>query len=270
MVQGRIKTISLLTILLTISLAVVSFLGAFDVNTYEREVQSMAAQGIGQDLVDLFMVVPLLVITLLYMLKGSNIAKLLHAGTVFYILYSFAVYSFGIHFNNLFLLYCLILGLSFYTFILDTNELLNMKIFPGNTEKIPVKGIAIFMILTAVMFYLLWLKDIVPAMIHNTVPKSVSDYDLLVNPVHVLDLSIALPALIISGVLILKKNRYGFIFAPVLLVFVIILTIALAGMVAVMSHRGVMDDTSLMGIFIALSIISGIFLYTILRTVKNE
>ena len=54
----QIKIITLLTLILALALAVVSFFGAFAADTYTRDAASMAAQGQGQDLVDLFLVVP--------------------------------------------------------------------------------------------------------------------------------------------------------------------------------------------------------------------
>jgi hypothetical protein len=48
--QSRI--IIVLSVLLAISLALVSYYGAFVPSTYERDAASMAAQGMGQDIVD--------------------------------------------------------------------------------------------------------------------------------------------------------------------------------------------------------------------------
>ena len=42
---------------------------------------------------------------------------------------------------------------------------------------------------------------------------------LFTNPVHVLDLSILLPALALSGVLLLRRRAAGFLLAPLLLGF---------------------------------------------------
>ena len=97
------KTLRILTILLAISLAVVSIAGAFFSGTYERDAASMAAQGAGQDLVDLFLVVPMLIITFFYASKGKRVASLLYGGILFYIMYSFIIYCFGVHFNQFFL-----------------------------------------------------------------------------------------------------------------------------------------------------------------------
>ena len=77
----------------------------------------------GQDIVDLFIVVPLLILSLVFVRKGKVNSYFIFSGILFYILYSFFIYSFGVHFNNLFLLYCLTLGTSLYTFIIMVVQL---------------------------------------------------------------------------------------------------------------------------------------------------
>lgn len=97
------KIIRILTVSLAVCLAIVSFYGVFVPGTYERDAASMAAQGVGQDMVNLFFVLPLLLLTLFIMIKGHKVALLIYGGTLFYLLYSFVIYSFGVHFNILFL-----------------------------------------------------------------------------------------------------------------------------------------------------------------------
>ena len=115
---------------------------------------------------------------------------------------------------------------------------------------------------------MLWLRDVLPAILNNTIPETISDYDLLVNPVHVIDISFALPGLIITAVLLLKKHNVGYILAPVALVFIIILTIALAAMVIMTRIKGISEDVSIAVIFIILSVISIAFLWAFLRKIK--
>jgi hypothetical protein len=249
------------------SLAVVSIFGAFDAVTYERDTPSMAAQGAGQDLVDLVFVVPLLVISLIFMLRNSRIASFIFSGTVFYLLYSFCIYAFGVHFNKFFLLYCLILGCSLYLFIIVILNLAKMDVQDWFGKKVPIRLTGVYLLLISALFYMLWLKDIIPAVLKNTIPKNVSDYNLLVNPVHVLDLSIALPGLVLTSVLLMKKRKLGYILAPVLLVFVIILTIALAGMVMMTKARGITEDLSIAIIFTVLAVISIVLLYLFLKNI---
>ena len=228
----------------------------------------MAAQGIGQDIVDLFLVVPAVIITLVLMRKNRRIATLIYGGLIFYVLYSFIIYSMGVHFNFMFLVYCFTLGTASYVFIFYFYALSRVNVKDWFNEKTPNQGLAILFIIVASMFYMLWLKDLIPSVINNEVPKSVSDYDLLVNPVHVIDISFALPGLIIASVLLLKKHSLGYILAPVVLVFIIILTIALAAMVIMTRIKGISEDATIAIIFILLSFVSIGFLWAFLRKIK--
>ena len=264
-----LKIITFLSLILTVSLAVVSYSGTFVPTTYERDAPSMAAQGIGQDMVDLFLVVPLLLFSLFLVHRKNRVAYFIFAGTLFYIIYSFVIYSLGVHFNRLFLWYCLTLGLSLYAFLLTVIQLNQMEVESWFNPKLPVKIIGGYLIFVAVLFYLLWLKDVVPAILNNTIPQTVSDYNLLVNPVHVLDLSIVLPGFLITAILLIKKHRLGFVFAPIALVFILILTIALIGMVVMLRVKGISDETSVAGIFAFLAMISLIFLVLFFRNLRN-
>lgn len=261
------KAIIILSTVMAMALAIVSIFGAFDAVTYERDAASMAAQGAGQDLVNLVLVVPLLVFSLIFMLRNSRTAYIIFGGTVFYILYSFCIYAFGLHFNKFFLMYCLILGSSLYSFILVILELTRMDVQNWFGEKAPIRLTGVYLIFISALFFMLWLKDIIPAVLNNSIPKNVSDYNLLVNPVHVLDLSVVLPGLAVAAVLLMKKRRLGFVLAPLMLVFLIILTIALAGMVMMTKARGITEDTSITIIFIVLAVISIVILYHFLKNI---
>ncbi|MBN2029305.1 hypothetical protein JW824_03575 [bacterium] len=266
----QIKLISILTIILALSLGVVSYFGTFVSRTYERDATPMAVQGMGQDIVDLFLVVPLLLGTLVLTWKHNKASFFLFGGTVFYILYSFFIYAFGVHFNELFLLYCLTLGTSLYLFILIMIELNKMDVQTWFSNKIPVKTISVYLIVTAIMFYMLWFKDIVPAVLTNTIPDSVADYDLLVNPVHVIDISFALPGLIITAILLFKKQKLGFILTPIFLIFIIMLAIALIGMVVMLKIKGINDTVTIAIFFIIMSILSTVLLIKYFKTIMGD
>ena len=113
------------------------------------------------------------------------------------------------------------------------------------------------------------MKDIIPAIIKNDVPASVSDFNLLVNPVHVIDISFVLPGLIISAVLLMKKSNLGYILGPISLVFIIILAIALAMMVIMMKVKGISEEASVIGIFVFLAFVSLIFLILFFMRIKR-
>src|ERR1035437_1665251 len=165
--------ILLLSLPLAILTALVSYAGVFVESTYARENTLYAAQGIGQDIVNLFIVVPILLIAAFFAWRKSKLGLLVWSGAVFYLAYSYTIYSFGLHFNNLFIEYCLILGLSFYSLMYFVISSLNENVSEWFATKVSTKSTGIFLIVIAVLFYFIWLSEIIPAMLINTIPKRI-------------------------------------------------------------------------------------------------
>ncbi len=197
----------------------------------------------------------------------DDIARLLYAGILFYIMYSFVIYCFGVHFNRFFLLYCFTLALSLYSFILVMSGF-GREDVAAWFDHAAAKGVSIYIFIVALVFYGLWLKSIVPALISDTVPADVTDNDFLVNPIHVIDLAFALPGLILGSVLLWRKQSMGYVIASVSLVFMVFLTIALAAMVVMLSIREINEDYSVAVVFGILSVLSLFFGIILFRKIK--
>ena len=260
--------ILLLSVPLTILTAIVSYSGIFIESTYARENMLYAAQGIGQDIVNLFIVVPILLIAAIFAWRKSKLGFLIWSGAIFYLAYSYTIYSFGLHFNNLFIAYCLILGLSFYSLIYFVIISLNENVSEWFTKGFSTKSTGIFLIVIATLFYFIWLSEIIPAILINATPKSIIESGLLINPVHVLDIAICLPALIITGITLIKKKNIGFLLAPTMMIFCIFMSIAIEAMVFVMKTKGFDANISLAIVFGLITLISSIFLSQYLRKLK--
>jgi len=269
MMDNYMKVILFLTLVLAAFLTAVSLAGAFDPATYARETASLAAQGRGQDLVNLFLVVPLLAISVLRMRKGSRIAQILLTGTVLYVFYSFVIYSFGIHFNHLFLCYCAVLGLSFYVLVWIIRGMSGQDFGKWFGSRMPARATGVFLLIIAVLFYMTWLRDTLPAVFNRTVPHSVSDNNLLVNPVHVMDMAVVLPGLMIAGIWLVRRQSPGYFLGPVLLVFIILMAVALAGMVLYSSVQGISGDASIASIFVVMAAAGGLFFILALKNMKT-
>ena len=260
--------ILLLSVPLAILTAIASYAGIFVESTYARESTLYASQGIGQDIVNLFIVVPILLISSFYASRKSKPGLLVWSGAIFYLAYSYTIYSFGLHFNQLFILYCAILGLSFYSFvyfILSAHKVNTAELF---SDKISTRSTGVFLIVIAVLFYFIWLSELIPSINQNVTPKSVIESGLLINPVHVLDLAICLPALLLTGIALIKKRSIGFLLAPAMLIFCIFMAIAIAAMVLVMKSKGLDTDFVLFTIFGIITVISIFILVRYVRTLK--
>ena len=82
----------------------------------------------------------------------------------------------------------------------------------------------------------------------------------MVNSYHVIDIVFALPGLLITAILLMKKHHLGYILTPICLVFIFLMAFALAVMVIMMKINGIADDISIAVIFVILAIISVLFL----------
>ena len=256
-----------LTLPMLALMGLVSWIGFFNEGTYARELPSFAAQGAGQDFVNLFMGAPIMLLALFWMRKGSKTASWIFAGMAFYYMYSYIIYVFGLRYNGLFLAYCFILALSTYILVFWIQFNARKDVSTWFRKAPPVKSTGIFLLFIAVLFYLLWLKDIVPPLVRGEVPAYVIENNYVINPVHAVDLSFVLPGLIIVSILLFRRHQLGLLLAPVILVFLIILTIALAAMILVVYNRGIEDSAVLVYIFGILALAAGIILLLYLRRV---
>ena len=263
--KGSSPLLGILTGVLVVALIIVSYYGAFVPGIYAYENTSFAVQGIGQDVFDLLIVVPVLLISLTLKISGSKTGYFVFGGSVLYTLYSFFIYSFGVHFNQLFLLYCIILGASLYTFILLIFESGQLNLKEALHPQAPVKTIGVYFISIALLFYALWLKDIIPALLTDSTPKDIVDNQLITNPVHVMDIAIMLPGLIFVAILLIRKHPIGILLTPFCLVFTILLAMALLSMVIMLNIKGINEDLSVAGIFVGLSVISLVLLFLFLK-----
>lgn len=180
---------------------------------YGRETTVLADAATAQDLVDLLLVAPLLVILGRRAHRGHVRAYLGWLGCLMFTVYNYAIYAFSVHFGPLFLVWVAVLGLATFALIggLATADMTAVKErFAGGSLRWP----AWFLIAVAVLFALLWLSEIVPDVLAGAASRSASAWRIPTNPVHVLDLAFFLPAAAISGSLLLRRHPLGYTTAP--------------------------------------------------------
>jgi len=226
------------TIPIAVTMAMSSVAGAFG-SAYARETASWAAQGAGQDLANLFVVLPFFVVAAAFARRGSLRAYLLWLGALFYIVYSYVLYAFCVHFNAWFLAYVATLGVSFYALVGALASTDSAVAREALRRVRRTRGISVLLMVIGAGFAAIWLSDVVPAMARGTAPASADEVGLPVNPIHVLDLAFALPGLVITGVLLRKRRTYGLLFAVPCATFVMLMGVAILAMAWTMAARGV-------------------------------
>ncbi|MCK9442634.1 MAG: hypothetical protein M0Q13_14590 [Methanothrix sp.] len=258
-----------LSVFVSILVTITSLSGIFLEKTYFRETEAWAVQAIGQDYANLAVVILLLVSTY-YVSKNSLRAYLVWLGAYIYLIYAFAIYAFSVHFNSLFLIYIIILGVSFYTLVggltaVDATSL--STYFLTNTKS---KIVSALLMIIGILFGLLWLSEIVPSILSNKIPPSLVETGLWVNPVHVLDLAMILPGMIITSVLLWRRNMLGFLLAVPLMVFSVTMGAGIISMFIISAIKG-MPSSLPAGMIIGLiMLLSMYFSYLFLREVKES
>jgi hypothetical protein len=252
------KTFITLITLLAVSVTVSSIGGILMDDMYIRETANWRAQSIAQDIVDLVLGVPLLLYAALSWRTGKRTSLFLLAGTLLFFLYTFIIYTFDVHFNRFFLLYCLSLGLTFYTLMyvilsLKHDELKNWF----DTSKKATYA-TIFMYVVTFVFYFLWLSSIVPPMLRGEIPKELIEVGLPTNPVHIIDLVFFLPSLIIIAIMMKKGKWQAYFAAASFMVFSVVMALSIAGLIIYMELTGVGTGYGVAIAMFALALASGL------------
>ena len=151
-------------------------------------------------------------------------------------------------------------------YFLFSNRIANAKKYLVNKSVIHFVGI--YFIVISVLFYFLWLSEIVPAVIQNTLPGSIVETGLFTNGVHVIDLAVFLPGTFIIGVFLLKRISLAFTLTPVILTFFILMDITIGTLAVVMKMKGVESNLVVSAIMSLLALFSLILLIWYLKALK--
>lgn len=214
-------------------------------------------QALAQDVANLALASPALLILAALALRSSLRAYLLWLGVLTFTVYNYFIYAFSIPFGPLFLLWVAVLGLCLYAMIGGVTMIDHTATAARFTSRRAITVVAWFLIVTALLFGLLWLSEDVPALLSGAAPKSVVDMALPTNPVHILDLGFFLPAVIITGVLLLKRRPIAYTVAPAFIVFLILTGVPILLTPVVQAVRG---ETAAWGVVAPIGLLTVILL----------
>lgn len=164
----------------------------------------------GHDLITLLVALPLLVGAQVFAMRGSVRALMVWLGTLGYVCYVYAMMAFGVSYNEFFVIYVALFGLSLYAMIGSFVNLDMQKLETHIEEKMPAKWLAVYSLVVGLMFLLLWLSMIVNGLmagIEGAVPP---------NPIYVLDLAIVIPLFLLAGVWSWQRKSEGMILTGLL------------------------------------------------------
>jgi hypothetical protein len=179
-------------------------------------------QALAQDVANLSIASPAMLVLAVLARRGSLRAYLLWLGVVTFTVYNYVIYTLSIPFGPLFPLWVAVLGLSIYALIGGLATTDHDAVAAHFKSRRAVVATAWLLIVTAILFGLLWLSEDVPALLAGRAPQSLADLDLPTNPVHVLDLAFFLPGVIAAGILLLRRRPFAHTVGPALIVFLVL------------------------------------------------
>jgi hypothetical protein len=167
---------------------------------------------------------PVLAVGLITSTRGSISGRAALIGALAYLTYNATLLVYATPFNQLFLAYVALLGLSLWSLV---SALLDPRPHLAPGRRLPARGIAAFILTVVALNTLAWLRFVVPDL--NQVPPGFLDgTGLTTNPIYVQDLAVWLPALAIVAVLLWQRRPSGVFLAGAALVFWVIEAIGVA------------------------------------------
>ncbi len=235
---------------------------------YRYDTVNSSSQELGQDLVTLLVGIPLLVAGILLSQRDSLRGQLLLAGSLGYFLYTYSAMSFLTAFNELFLVYVVLFSLSLFGLILAISHLDPDEIKRRASDRFPRRSIITFFIIVALFLTFAWLSLVVPAMINGTPPPGLESAITMV--IQALDLAVIVPTAVITAILLIKRQPWGYALSSVVLVKILTMGTALMAMIISQVMAGVAVDPVTSVLFFLIAITGIVLAVLTLRSIEEN
>ncbi len=120
------------------------------------------------------------------------------------------IYTFGIAFNRLFLVYLALLSLSAFTIVRSLVALDARDIAGRFGERTPARGVALFLWIIGGMLGLIELAQVVPTIVTGELPELITKTGHLTGVVYIADLGLVVPLMLLVGRWLRSRRPWGF------------------------------------------------------------
>lgn len=224
----------------------------------------------GTDAITLFVAIPTLLIGAVISLRGRLRSRIFVTSMLAYFLYNSASLAFGAAYNNLLLVYIVCASLSLFGFVMGFQSIDIDRLGRSTSNKLPRMPIALFLFLAASSL-LVWVIDIVSALINGTIPQGLGPYTT--EATYSLDLGVILPAAVLAGVLVLRRKALGTLLASILITLNVSIGFVVASQSIMQALDGIIlkpgEYAAYVAPFVGLSVIAIIMIVTIYRAISE-
>jgi hypothetical protein len=229
---------------------------------YYWDTLSSTAQTQANDMVTLVLGLPLLAVSFWLTLRGSLRGRLVLTGTLGFILYTYITMCFGAAYNRLFLVYVALFSTSLYAFIFSMMSF-DLKTLPSHfSEKLPRGWITGLLFFAAAFLTFAWLGRIAATFASGNVPALENTTSMFIQA---MDLGIIVPLCVLSGILLLCHNPWGYLLASVGMMKFLTMGTAVSMMGLNMARVGIPINAAEMGIFPAITLVNFVMVTTLLK-----
>lgn len=254
------KSLLFITSLLSL---VASLVGVLYSDIYDQVVSSEIMAGVlSQDI--LTIILSFVGIVLIVSMKKSDLKKnIVLLGILGYFFYGYGIYVIEQLYTPLYFVYMAIFGLALYSIV---SNLINLKGTIPNLK--PSKTIRIlsiiFLVITPLIFYPLWISQIIPLI--QTGQKLEFTFSI-----YILDLCFIMPLFVVTAIKTIKSINWGLLLTPSLFIvgFSVLAPLGFAEFLKPIMFDMTME-IEILGMFLTLSIIYLILAFLNLANLHNE
>lgn len=210
-------------------------------------------QNQGTDLVTLAIAIPSLLIAARLAMQGSARAAIAWFGLLGYVWYVYSGAAFAYALNSVFLLYVGLFALSIAALIALAAHLDVKGLRARFDSHPPVRPVAVFMVLMAVMLCVLWLGQLIPFYTTGVLPEAVTQAGGQTMFVYVLDLGVVVPLALLGAVWLWRGRPWGTAIAGFILVKVATMGLTLLAMTWFLARSGQAVDLMLSIVWVMLA-----------------
>ncbi|MFN8496669.1 MAG: hypothetical protein U0641_02350 [Anaerolineae bacterium] len=203
----------------------------FGAGLYRYDPATVAREGKVWDAINLILALPLFAAAIYLDTRKSLRGRLLLSGLLFYFTYQYLQYATMLAFNPLFLVYVAIFALSAVTFFIVLASIDVARLPSQISARFPRRLFIGYTFVMGAALILMWLGRIIPYTLAGRFPDELAGMTTLVT--QALDLGMVVPLMLATGILLWRRNAWGYFLAAVSLTFGFIMSVTIPAWIVV-------------------------------------
>ena len=224
----------------------------------------------GTDVVTLVIGLPLLILSVAGVRRGSLRWQLVLTGALAYFLYVCASVAVGAAFNPLFLLYVTAFGASLWGFVLSVG-CVDRSGLAAVVGLLPRRAPAILLMVSGIVTAVIWVGPVLAAQFAGVAPARLDGYTTAVTVA--IDCAVLAPAAIAAGLLIWRRRPWGYLMGiPLLILLALLAPVIVAQTVSQLAAGVLLTPGEIVGPvsgFVVLAVAAIMILVSMLRRISR-